>query len=156
MYHCQLCPPHPPILLTNLCVHHRHPPSVSPPQALAGTISYQSLTAPYPLECRAFLSLFRGNTSLSVGERDPTTVPALVMCKTYAMPWQTCAACPCYPFHSLLLIDPLPLWQPYLKASHIVTSRASPLQSSQSLQQGNIHQNPKNHISNQTSGISRT
>jgi hypothetical protein len=90
-----------------------------------------------------------------MGERDPTTAPALVTCKTYAMPWQICSACPHYPFHSLLLIDPPPLWQPYPRANCATTSRINPLQSPQSLQHGNTHQNPRNHISNQMSGISR-
>jgi hypothetical protein len=155
MYHCQLHLPHPPILLTTPCIHHRRQPSVSLHQGLAGTTSYQSLTAPYPLECRAFSSLSKSNTSPTEEGRDPATAPALVMCKTYTMPWQTCSACPCYPFNSLLLIDPPPLWQPYLRANHDVTSRASPLQSPQSLQLGSIHQNPRNHESNLTSGISR-
>jgi hypothetical protein len=156
MYHCQLCLPHPPILLTTPCVHHRHQSSVSLRQGPANTISYQSLTVLCPLECRAFSSPFRRNTYPNEAGRDPTTVPAPVMCKTYAMPWQTCLACPCYPFHSLLLIDPPPLWQLYPRANHDVTSRASPLQSPQSLQQGSTRQNPKNHVSNQMSGISRT
>jgi hypothetical protein len=101
------------------------------------------------------LSPSKRNTSLSVGERDLATAPALVTCKTYAMPWQTCSACPRYPFHSLLLIDPPPLWQPHPKVSHAATSCASPLQSPQSLQHEGIHQNPRNHISNLMSGISR-
>jgi hypothetical protein len=155
MYHYQLCPPHPPILLTTPCVHHRHQPSASLRQDPADTISYQSSTALYPLECRAFSSPFRGNTSPNEAGKDPAIVPALATCKTYAMPWQTCSACPCYPFHSLLLIDPPPLWQPYPRASHDAMSHASPLQSPQSLRQGSIRQNPRNHVSNQTSGISR-
>jgi hypothetical protein len=155
MYHCQLHPPPPPILLTSPCIHHRHLPSASSPQALANTTSYQLSTVPYPPECRAFSSPFKRNISLNVGERDLTTVPAPVRCKTYTMPWQTCSACPHYPFHSLLLIDPPPLWQPYPKANHAVMSCASPLQSPQSLQHRNTHQNLRKHISNQTSGISR-
>jgi hypothetical protein len=155
MYHCQLRPPPLPILLISPYVHHRHPPSVPPPQALANITCYQSSTTLYPLECKAFSSPFKRNTSLSVEERDPAIVPAPATCKTYAMPWQTCLACPCYPFNSLLLINPPPLWQPYPKVNHVVTSRASPLQSPQSLQHGNICQNPKNHESSLTSGISR-
>jgi hypothetical protein len=155
MYHCQLRLPHPPTLLTTPYVHHRHQPSVSLPQDLADVTNYQSKTAPYPLDYRTSLKPFKGSTSLSVGETDPATVPAPVMCKTYAMPWQTCLACPHYPFHSLLLIDPPPLWQPHPRVSHDTTSRASPLPNLQSLRQGNICQNPRNHISNQTSGISR-
>jgi hypothetical protein len=155
MYHCQLRPPHLPILLTTPCVHHRHQSSVPLRQGPADTTSYQSSTVHYLLECRASSSPFRGNTSLIGEGRDPITAPALVMCKTYAMPWQTCSACPHYPFHSLLLIDPPPLWQPYPRANHDTTSRASPLQSPQSLRQGNTRQNPRNHVSNQTSGISR-
>src|SRR5947209_8112525 len=99
MYHCQLRPPPPPILLTSPYVHHHHLPSASPPQVPANTTYYLSSTDPYPPECRAFLNLFKGNTFLNVGERDLATVPAPVMCKTYTMPWQTCSACPCYPFH---------------------------------------------------------
>jgi hypothetical protein len=155
MYHCQLRLPHPPILLTTPCVHHRHQPSAPLCQGPADTTSYQLSTVQYPLECRAFSSPFRGNTSPTGEGRNPTTAPALVTCKTYAMPWQTCSACPCYPFHSLLLIDPPPLWQPYPRANHDVMSHASPLQSPQSLQQGNIHQNLRNHVNNQMSGISR-
>jgi hypothetical protein len=155
MYHCQLRLPHLPILLTTPCIHHCHQSSVPLRQGPADTTSYQSSTVPYPLECRAFSSPFRRNTYPNEAGRDPATAPALVMCKTYAMPWQTCLACPRYPFHSLLLIDPPPLWQPYPRASHDATSCASPLQSSQSLRQGNTRQNPKNHVSNQMSGISR-
>jgi hypothetical protein len=155
MYHCQLRQPHPPILLTTPCIHHRHQSSVPLRPGPAGTISYQSSTIHCPLECRAFSKPFRRNTSPNEAGRDPATAPALVMCKTYAMPWQTCLACPHYPFHSLLLIDPPPLWQPSLRANHNVTSRASLLQSPQSLRQGNTRQNPRSHISNQTSGISR-
>jgi hypothetical protein len=155
MYHYQLHPPLPPILLTSLYIHHRHLPSVSSPQAPVNTTCYQSLTIPYPPECRAFSSPFKRNISLDVGERDLTTVPAPVMYKTYTMPWQTCLACPCYPFHSLLLIDPPPLWQPYPKANRTATSCVSPLQSPQSLQHKNTHQNPRKHVSNQTSGILR-
>jgi hypothetical protein len=155
MYHCQLHPPHPPILLINPCVYHCHPLSVSLPQDLVDATNYQSLTVPYPPECKALLNLFRESTSLIMGERDPATAPALVTCKTYAMPWQTCSACPHYPFHSLLLIDPPPLWQPHPKVNCVAMSHASPLQSPQFLQQGNTRQNPKNHISNQTSGILR-
>jgi hypothetical protein len=155
MYHYQLHLPLLPILLTSLCVHYRHPPSTSLPQALVNTTHYQLSTVPYPLECRTFSSPFKGNMSLNVGERDLATVPAPVMCKTYAMPWQTCLACPCYPFYSLLLIDPPPLWQPYPKVNHATMSHASPLQSPQSLQHRNTHQNLRNHISNQTSGTSK-
>jgi hypothetical protein len=155
MYHCQLCLPHLPILLTIPCIHHRHQSFMPLRQGPANTTSYQSSTIPYPLECRAFSSPFRGNTYPNEARRDPAIVPALVMCKTYTMPWQICSACPRYPFHSLLLIDPPPLWQPYPRASHDATSRASPLRSLQSLQRGNTHQKPRNHVSNQTSGISR-
>jgi hypothetical protein len=155
MYHCQLHLPHLPILLTTPCVRHRHQPSTPLRQGLADTISYQSSTVLYPLECRAFSSPFRRNISPNEGERDLATALALVTCKTYAMPWQTCSACPRYPFHSLLLIDPPPLWQPYPRANHDVTNCAHPLQSPQSLRQGSTRQNPRNHVSNQTSGISR-
>src|SRR5437660_1464227 len=74
MYHCQLHPPLPPILLTSPCAHHHHPPFTSPPQALVNTTCYQSSTVPYPPECRAFSSPFKRNTSLNVEERDLTTV----------------------------------------------------------------------------------
>jgi hypothetical protein len=155
MYHCQLCQPHPPTLLTTPCIHHCHQPSTSLPQDPADVTSSQSRTALYLLDCRALSNPFKRNISLDKEERDLATVPALVACKTYAMPWQTCSACPHYPFHSLLLIDPPPLWQPYPRVNCAMTSHASPLQSPQFLQQGNTHQNPKNHISNQTSGTSR-
>jgi hypothetical protein len=155
MYHCQLCRPHLPILLTTPCVHH-HPQSSAPlRQGPADIISYQSLTVLYPLECRASSSPFRRSISPNEEGRDPATALALVTCKTYTMPWQTCSACPRYPFHSLLLIDPPPLWQPYPRANPDATSHVSPPQSPQSLRQGSIRQNSKNHISNQTPGISR-
>jgi hypothetical protein len=155
MYHCQLHQPHPPILLTTPCIHRHHQHSMSLLQDLADVISYQSRIVPYPPGCKASSKPFKGSTSPSMGERDLATAPALVKCKTYAMPWQTCSACPCYPFHSLLLIDPPPLWQPCPKVNRVATSHASPLQSPQSLQQGNTRQNPRNHVSNQTSGISK-
>jgi hypothetical protein len=155
MYHCQLRQPHPPILLTTPCVHHHLQSSAPLRQGPADTTSYHSSAVPYPLKCRALSSPFRRNTYPNEAGRDPATAPALAMCKTYAMPWQTCSACPHYPFHSLLLIDPPPLWQPYPRASHDATSRASPLQSLQSLRQGSTRQNPKKHVSNQTPGISR-
>src|SRR5437879_1843526 len=123
MYHCQLCQPHPPILLTTPCVHHRHQPSTSLHQNQADANSYQLTTALYPLDYRASSNPFKGNTSPNKEGRDPVIAPALVMCKTYAMPWQTCLARPCYPFHSLLLIDSPPLWQPHPKANHVTTSR---------------------------------
>src|SRR5437879_134273 len=150
MYHCQLRQHHPPILLTTPCIHHHHQLSASLPQDPVDVTSSQLRIALYPLDYKASSNPFKRNTSLNEGERDPTTVPALVMCKTYAMPWQTCSACPRYPFHSLLLIDPPPLWQPYPRANHDAMSRASPLQSPPSLRQGSISQNPRNHVSNQT------
>ena len=58
--------------------------------------------------------------------------------KTYTMPWQTCSVCPCYPFPSLLLLDPSALWQPSPPVS-----RAILLQHHQSPQPDRAHQNQR-------------
>ena len=63
--------------------------------------------------------------------------------KTYAMPWQTCSVCPCYPFPSLLLLDPPALWQLSPPVNRAAMSRTTPLLHHQSLLPDCTHQSQR-------------
>ena len=131
MYHYQLHPP------TQTCRHLtspcQHRPELTP---LSSTFRDRLSTKP-PQEREV--------------ERPPE------QCKTYTMPWQTCSVCPCYPFPSLLLLDPPALWQPSPPVNRAATSRAIPLQYHRSLQPDRTHQSqrqaPLNDPSPRTSRI---
>ena len=75
--------------------------------------------------------------------------------KTYTMPWKTCSVCPYYPFPSVLLLDPLALWQLSLIISHTTASHASPLQHPQSPSSDIIYQNQRNPPNDPLPEISR-
>ena len=77
------------------------------------TQTYHHLSSPcqHHLEPAPLLSTFRDRSSTKpLLEREAGQPPEHR--KTYAMPWQICSVCPCYPFSSLLLLDPPALWQP--------------------------------------------
>ena len=117
MYHYQL---HPPTQicrhLTSLCQHHLEP---------------------VPL-----LSTFRDRSSTRPPPEREAGQP-LEQCKTYTMPWQTCSVCPCYPFPSLLLLDPPALWQPSPPVNCAAKSRATPLLHHRSPLPDHIHQSQR-------------
>ena len=136
MYHYQLGPPTQHRSLTRPCPHHhdQYPPE---PSRLSSVHTKKSphlpVAAPFLLE----------------GEPVPEKP------KTYAMPWQTCSVCPCYPFPSTLLLDPPALWQPYHRASPVTTSHASPLQHPQSLPPDAIPLSQKNLLNDPSPRISK-
>ena len=114
MYHCQLCPQTQACRhLTSPCQHHLEP------MPLSSTFRDRLSTKP-PLEREAGQPLEHH--------------------KTYVMPWQTCSVCPCYPFPSLLLLDPPALWQPSPPVNYAMTSHATPLQHHRSLLPDVTHQ----------------
>ena len=102
MYHYQLHPP------TQICHH---------------------LTSPcqHHLESAPLSSTFRDRSSTRPPPEREAGQP-LGQRKTYVMPWQTCLVCPCYPFPSLLLLDPPALWQSSPPVNCAATSRATSLQ----------------------------
>ena len=107
MYHYQLHPPTQTCRhLTSPCQHHLEPTPLS--------------------------STFRDRSSTKPPRERGVERP-LEQRKTYVMPWQTCSVCPCYPFPSLLLLDPPALWQPSPPVNRAATSRATPPQHHQSL-----------------------
>ena len=88
------------------------------------------------------LSTFRDRLSTKPPLEKEAEQP-LGQCKTYAMPWQTCLVCPCYPFPSLLLLDPPALWQPSPPVNHAMTSCTTPLQHHRSLRPDHTHQSQR-------------
>ena len=131
MYHYQLHPP------TQTCRHLTSP--------------CQHRPEPAPLS-----NTFRDRSSTKPPQEREVERP-LEQRKTYVMPWQTCSVCPCYPFPSLLLLDPPALWQPSPPVSCAAKSRAIPLQHHRFLQPDHTHQNQRQALLNDPSpGTSKT
>ena len=130
MYHYQLHPP------TQICCHLTSP--------------CQHHLEPVPLS-----STFRDRLSTRPPLEREAGQP-LGQCKTYVMPWQTCSVCSCYPFPSLLLLDPPALWQPSPPVNRAATSCTTPLQHHGSLPPDHTHQSQRQApLNDPTPGTSR-